>query len=470
MKKISKVLFVIFVIMLFYLTKNSDMLPLTISFSIYLLFASIFSSINYTKLKNSPKEVFYYLFLSLIVIGIVLGGISYLLGTILNIDKMEIINTVMVTSLISRLLIQIISCYLFSIGYKKLSDKILNIYDILVLTFSIILFPLLYKVFKFSSTLCLIFTYLISFIILILLGVIIYFALFKKIPKEKKKNKVSLKSTISLLINDKKKLSLNFSKSLYLYFTIIILYYTLLNRYYYTYRDVSMIITATYFYGLIIIYYLYQIIRKYLNIDYSKVKEDFNSYFNKVLNFALRITILLFVIAEPINNIIFMRTYNILITLVPLLFIYIIYDFIININYTYSKLKGIEISNLIALFICLIFEIPLIEATYRMGYALVLGSVLAIILGLIFSIIVGIIMIKNKFKVNFLSNFNNILNIIYDNIIYALIVVILSLLVKNKTNNLVGSILVILFYLIVTIIYYWGSKKKISSSRKDNYL
>ena len=65
-----------------------------------------------------------------------------------------------------------------------------------------------------------------------------------------------------------------------------------------------------------------------------------------------------------------------------------------------------------------------------MGYALISGSILSTILGLIISVIIGGYFIKNRFGLNLSDNFTNLLNIIYESIIYALILTVLTLVVK----------------------------------------
>ena len=99
---------------------------------------------------------------------------------------------------------------------------------------------------------------------------------------------------------------------------------------------------------------------------------------------------------------------------------------------------------------------------YRMGYELILGSILSIILGLMTSIILGIILIKNKLKIPSMDNFNNILNIIYENILYTLVLVVFTFVVKVNTTTYISSILVIIFYVIITIIFNYikGKIKK----------
>ena len=205
---------------------------------------------------------------------------------------------------------------------------------------------------------------------------------------------------------------------------------------------------------MIIIYIIYKKISNYITIDYSNIKDTFNSSINKIIKISLNMCILLVIISIPINNILFNNDYNYLSGLIPLLFFYILYNFIININIKYSKNKSTMITLLIGLIIKIIFELPLINTIYRMGYSLLLGSILSIVLGMMITIVIGIIFIKNRFKINLLDNFNNILNIIYESIIYTLILVLFTLIVKPDTSSIIGSVSVIIFYLFITSLFY----------------
>ena len=100
-----------------------------------------------------------------------------------------------------------------------------------------------------------------------------------------------------------------------------------------------------------------------------------------------------------------------------------------------------------------------------MGYSLSFGSVLSSIIGLLFSIIISYILINNKYKLNSLNNFNEILNIVYENIIYCLVLVLCTLIVDVNTKGFLSSLLVVIFYLVITIIFYitknYIKKKKV---------
>ena len=220
------------------------------------------------------------------------------------------------------------------------------------------------------------------------------------------------------------------------------LYFLLINKYNYTYDVVGTYITNTYLYGLIIIYFIYLFIKNnYIDkfnvlLDKIKNKEDYNIYnfINKIINVTLSITILLIIISKPLNNIIFNNEKNIFITL------------------------------LIGLIISIITNIPIINSSYRMGYDMASGSLMSIILGFIISTIIGIILINKKLKLSLINNFNDILNIIYENIIYSLILILFTFIIKVNITSITKSVLVVIFYIFITIIFY-TIKRKIINKR-----
>ena len=92
------------------------------------------------------------------------------------------------------------------------------------------------------------------------------------------------------------------------------------------------------------------------------------------------------------------------------------------------------------------------------------GSLVSIILGFIISTIIGIILINKKLKLSLINNFNYILNIIYENIIYSLILILFTFIIKVNITSITKSILVIIFYIFITIIFY-TIKRKIINKR-----
>ena len=83
-------------------------------------------------------------------------------------------------------------------------------------------------------------------------------------------------------------------------------------------------------------YYIYKLIKKYLNIN---IDDNFNNNINRVIKVTLPISILLIILSEPLSKIIFNSSSNILIGVIPLLFVYIFYDFIMNTSIRFNNGK-----------------------------------------------------------------------------------------------------------------------------------
>ena len=472
MKKIEKTLLITFILLLFYFTKDINMLSLTISFSMYLLFYCIFSTtslkniineFNYKKDHHFFDKVFKYSLISILLLGIIIGVISYFIGNILNIDKINLINIFMALSLTSNVILKLTSEYLDIIGYKKIGNNLVSIYNSTSLSIGIVLIILLFKVFKLDNYINISLLYSVSIIVFIIIIVLLYILIFKKKRIDKKKickNNINYISQIKrVLVGNKIETIFNIIKYSYNYISIIVLYYVLAGNYNYSLCKVGMLITNTYFYGLIIVYILYKIILKYLKIDYNNINNNFVKIINKIIKLLLYISVLLIVISIPFNNILFGSEYNFISYLVPLLFFYILYIFVMNVNIKYNKNKNVIIILLVGLFVKVIFEIPFINTIYRMGYSLILGSIFSTILGFIISIIIGLFLINKKFKINILDGFNELLNMIYESIIYTFILVVFTLVVKLDNTSLIINVLVIIFYIFITILFYIIKKR-----------
>lgn len=430
MKKITNILLIIYILLIYYLTSTSTKLLITMNFSLYLLLYSLFSTTSIKDNKNK-KTIIY-----LIIVSLPLLLISYFLGNILNIKYLSITNLFCLIFLILNITIKLISEYLNK-------NKILSIHNIIILIINILLLIILKS--KYNILFLYISSITLSFIILVL------FIIFKY--KDKDKTNINIKNT---LITNKEKVFINIIKSSYIYISIIILYYILTNKYINT--NTSIILSNTYFFGIILINILYKIIEKYINIVNIEIT-NYNNIINKVLNISLTICIPLMIISYPLSKVIFTSNYNMIFPLIILLFFYIIYNTIINISIKNISNKKINISLLLGLLIKIIIEVPLINSAYRMGYDQILGSILSTSIGLITSITILTIFITKKYKINLLNNFNNILNIIYTNIIYLLLLVLLTLIVKVDNTKYYINILVINFYIFISIIFNIVNKK-----------
>ncbi len=475
MKKILNILYFLLMIFLFYFTKGSNMLLFTMSFSMFIIFSSLFSStsikdkinkFNNNKYYYSSKKIFKYTIIFISIIILMLMLISYLFSLLINIKGISLVNICMCIYLYTNIIMEIEGEYI--------NSKIINIYNIINIILVFISIILLYKVFHFDNYINICILYLINIINFIFFNIMFYIFIFRKnkYVKKREENKINyIKEVKDCLITDKVNTIFNIIKSSYIYFSIVILYFILINKYNYSYDTIGNYITSIYLYGIGVIYFIYKIINNIYIDSFNELKNkiinknEYNIYnfINKIINVIISLMVLLIIISKPINNILFNgSTINIILDVSYLLFFYIFYEVIININMICNKEKNVIIILLIGLVISLITSIPIINSSYRMGYNLVSGSIMSIILGITISTIIGIILIRNKLKLSLLDNFNNILNIIYSNIIYTLILVLFTFIVKVDIDKIFNSALVIIFYIFISIVFYIIKKKLIN--------
>lgn len=396
-KEVVNILYFICTIVLFHIFK--DILALSLSFSLYLIYNSIFSSIK----KDSKDK-----FLIITIIFIILLFISYFTSRLFNIKYLCFTNITMT-----------LFCYLKVLSKDKKINDIFHIINIVITMLIIIIFKRVYLI------------YLIPSINYILLYLIIFIKL-KKYKEFKNILKINYKT-----FDNKNIIIINIIKSSYLYFSLIILYYILINKYNYSLDTASIYLSKIFYYG-IISYFIYYILNNIKDIKY-----------------ILSICLLLMVISSPISYLLFGESSNILFNYIILIFFYLMQNKIDNKdNYVIIFIIGFIIK--------ILFEIPLINACYRMGYDLYFGSILSSTISFIFTIIICNIINIYKDKKSFTKIFNRLLNIIYENIIYLVILVVFTLIVKVEVSSIISSILVIIFYIFISFLYYIIRKKFVS--------
>lgn len=485
MKKISNIISFLLLILLYNFTKDNNMFLLTLSFSMLIIYTSIFSTTSIkSKLETLYNKKYYYsinkIFKNSIIlvtiITLVLTLISYLTSLLINIKGLSIVNISMCIYLLTSTIIKLEGEYISIIKSKKLGNNLLNIYNIVNNILLLITIILLYKVFKLENYLNISILYLISLIPFIIINILIYIFIFKnkKEVQKREENKLNyIKETKKILVTNKISTIFNIIQSSYIYLIIVILYSILTNKYNYNYDTIGIYITSIYFYGINTIYFIYKIIKSIYIDKFNEIKdkiinkENYNliNIINKIVSLSISLTILLIIISKPLNNLLFNnKDMNIILNVSYILVFYILYNLIINLNIICNKEKNIIITLFIGLIITLITSIPIINSSYRMGYNLVGGSLISIILGITISIIIGIILIKKKLKLSLLNNFNDILNMIYENIIYSLVLVLFTFIVKVNIDSIIKSILVIIFYIFITIVFYI-TKEKITNKK-----
>lgn len=453
-KKINIIylLFMLFLVLLNYITKNSNILTLVLSSSLSILLYNIFSELNIKSTLEKYKNKYKIYKITIIFISllfIVFSILSFLMGSVMSIKGLNIINVLGVLFTLTIIIIKITSIFLEYTKYKKLGNKLFNIYLLLLLLITSVSSILLYQVFKLEDYNKVLLLYSVNIMIFIIIMLLLYIFILGK-SKVKVREKYNYKEIIRSILDINKSITIyNLIKEGYIYTSIIILYYTLINKYNYSYENTSIIIVNVYFYGIYFIKYISYILKKHLEVN----SDNFSNQIIKVSNYLITITILLMIISGPICKILFSNN-NFLFDLVVLIFFYTLYNYVMDISIKVTSSKINKISLLSGLIVKLAFEIPLINTSYRIGSSLYFGSVLSIIIGMTTSIIISIIFINKKLKINILNNFSNILNIIYENIILCLILVLLTLIVKVENTSIIGSILVIIFYTFITILFY----------------
>ena len=215
MKKISNIISFLLLILLYNFTKDSNMFLLTLSFSMLIIYTSIFSTTSIkSKLETLYNKKYYYsinkIFKNSIIlvtiITLVLTLISYLTSLLINIKGLSIVNISMCVYLLTSIIIKLEGEYISIIKSKKLGNNLLNIYNIVNNILLLITIILLYKVFKLENYLNISILYLISLIPFIIINILIYIFIFKnkKEVQKREENKLNyIKETKKILVTNK---------------------------------------------------------------------------------------------------------------------------------------------------------------------------------------------------------------------------------------------------------------------------
>ena len=132
---------------------------------------------------------------------------------------------------------------------------------------------------------------------------------------------------------------------------------------------------------------------------------------------------------------------------------YIIYDITITIIRYLNKNKQLFRLIIIGFIIFLISLIPMIDTSYRMGYPLIIGSVITLIISHLLVTIMGSIYLK-KYNIIVINDIEKILVIFYKNILLSIILILLQLIIPSRLNNQLQALFLILFYFSSGVIYY----------------
>ena len=477
------IIFILCIIPFYYLTKDINIFNIILILYLSLIFISTLSHVSIYSLldrylkKNyiCIKDKVFKIVLSIVsIISLVYIFLTYIISCylekIFNLTNLKILSITVSSIILFVLVFKIINEYLIVHNYKKLGNNLLNIYLIFNIIY-ILISSLILNFIKINSSIKLIIISL-SFIIsgLILLSIIL-FCYRKKFKNKTRITRDELKINYYLDIKRIFKTNtyislINVIKYAYIYISIIVSYRVLTIRYNYSIIDTTEILTHTYFYSLLLVLLIY-LIYKYKNtiilnnikkIIENKETDKYNiisSYYIEKLSIYLPVSLITLLLSKPIYTLIlnnYKYSYALGIMNVFLVF-YIIYDITITIIRYLNKNKQLFRLIIIGFIFFLISLIPIIDTSYRMGYPLIIGSVITLIISHLLVTIMGSIYLK-KYNIIVINDIEKILVIFYKNILLSIILILLQLIIPSRLNNQLQALFLILFYFSSGVIYY----------------
>lgn len=473
---------ILFIIPLYYLTRDNNIFLYTLSLYLYLILSGMFSNIDiYSNIKYyydnkyiySLNAIFKYTNISIIFINIfisiVIGLISLLFNNLFHIKGFVLVNIIMSLTLFIKPILINVSNFVKVYNFKKLSDNIEDIYKIINLVLLIIASVICFKILDISDYISICILYgcnIIAFCIVYLFCYLL--VLSNKIKKKqfkRREERIDYKSEVKNILSRNINISfVNVIKYSYFYVSIIILYFILINRYGYSYENVCEVINNCYLYAIGLINIILLIICYFDCDNINKIKEDISNrryelvklddYIIKLFSRLLAIIVIFSVISDSVWTIIFNNDNGYILYIFSNLGVfYIMYSVIVKIFIGNMNNKKMYISLLLGLVIKLVLVVPLISSLYRMGYNLLYGDMLSSLIAYFVVIILLMISNSSKCEFDFIKKFDKILNIIYYNIILCVILLLFTLVIPVNIDTRLEGVKVIVIYLFISFMY-----------------
>ena len=472
---IFKTLNLIWIIILYHIVGKRSIFLYVLSLSLYNILASCFDHITIketlTKLhtEKAKRKVLKIMLLIVSVVSMLFLILSTLISDTISIflklNNILPIFMIMGITVIIKPLIRLLSEYLANINNNRVYNKLPLIYTFFDKVLVLIIALINFRLFKNNTTTGVAILYLSK---IISAFIIIYFLyLIRKHGQDIKYNfagddKISYQKDIKyILTNNSYKSITKIVKYSYYNISIIILYLVLSTRYNFKIDELESIITFAYFFAIEVMDYLIYIAKSATNkLPKDTIVTDklYNSF-----KMMLTITIIFGIISPLTCKVIFNDpSKSIYLTMINFMAIFIL---LFDITYENIKNKSITyISLIIGLLTKIVLIIPLINSFYRMGYNLIYGDVLSTSIAMFTSIVINYIYLRNQNKVKD-KYFTKILDILYDNIILAIILVLLEFIIPLNTNNYFVSLGLIVVYIAISIIYI-VIKNKIKNKKR----
>ena len=455
----NKTIKLLTIILLYYIVGSKNLFLYVLSLSLYEVLTSFFHNLSFKERldeisKNTIKSKIY----KLTVIGISSISMLYLIISIIVSDIINILlgihNILLVfifmgISTIVSPLVKVTAQYYESINNNPKYQRIINIYYIFDNLLLLIIGLFVFRIFNVKDNLATSLLYLSK---IISGGLMISFM--HMVNKNKKilddnSSKISYYHELKYVFtNNSHRKMVEVIKKCYYYMSIIILYLILSSRYGYKGNEIAKIITFVYFYALNIMEYLIYIV-KFINKSLPTRLNPVNRIYS---NFKIMISLVIFfAIISPITCklLFYDASYAPYLAMINILAIFVL---LYDITYeTVKNKKVIYISLIIGIISKLILVIPLIDSFYRIGYNLVYGDIISTSIGMFLSIVVNYIYIVNTTH-NTEKYFDKVLKILFDNIVFCIILVLIQFVIPMKTDNYFRTLGLLWLYLIFIFI------------------
>ena len=259
-----------------------------------------------------------------------------------------------------------------------------------------------------------------------------------------------------ILFTNSNKSIISIIKKSYYYISIILLYLILSTRYNYQLSNLEKIIVFMYFYVIEIIDYIVHVV----GLIIKKISKDSNITNNVYYSFKIMtpIAITLGIIAPLISKAIFNNyEYSIYLSMMSFLSIFILlYDTVTN---DIKNKYILNISLLAGIISKIVLIIPLINSFYRMGYNLIYGDIFSTIIAMSLTITINYLHVKKATK-NEEKYFERILKILYENILLAIILILMQFIIPISGISYIKSLGLTIIYIIVSTVFIKIINKK----------
>ena len=455
----NKTIKLLTIILLYYIVGSKNLFLYVLSLSLYEVLTAFTHNLSFKeRLSEISNNNAKYKIYKLTLIGIVSLSMGYLILSILisdvinillNIHNILLVFIFMGLSTVVSPLVKTIAIYYENINNNPKYQKIINMYYIFDNLLLLIIGLIVFRAFNIKDNIATSLLYLSKMISGgLMIGLILLINKGKKHP-ENHSEKINYYHELKKIFADNNhQKMIEIIKKSYYYISIIILYLILDSRYGYKGEEIAKIITFVYFYAINIMEYLVYIVKfinRSLPANLTPIKRIYS-------NFKIMLSLVIFfAIISPITCklLFYDSSYAVYLAMINILAIFVL---LYDITYEIIKNKKvIYLSLIVGIISKLILIIPLINSFYRIGYNLVYGDVISTSIGMFLSIVVNYIYIINTTHTNE-KYFDKVLKILFDNIVFCIILVLIQFVIPMKTDNYFRTLGLLWLYLIFIFI------------------